>query len=149
METIQSSHKAYAYTVRCNTGEKAASYAPFFNKLKRMRIQVEYKVKEVGSCNVEHYHGVIYLLKGFYRKKLVTPGFHLKLVEIYNKDGWIKYIHKENPPPSDKQINEMLDEKEQERDQEFSEECSEEYIDDDILMAKRVFPLSSDKEIQT
>lgn len=50
-----------------------------------------------------HVHGIIQLPDKFYRKKLSIQGMHFKLDEIFDRDGWIKYINKINKedPSSD------------------------------------------------
>lgn len=50
--------------------------------------------EEYDSKQVLHLHGIVLLRKGFMRKMLCMPGFHVKLEEIYDELGWIKYINK-------------------------------------------------------
>lgn len=99
MEIQTTDHRAFAYTVKDNRGRTSdvteQTYDPFFDQLKHYRIKCEYKVAEYDKKNRLHYHGIIYLKKGFFRKKICVKGLHVKLVEIYNKDGWEKYIHKD------------------------------------------------------
>lgn len=97
MEILKSQFIAFAYTVKkLGTTEVAsADYDPFFDKLNSYSIKVEYKVPEADSKGKLHYHGIIYLKKGFFRKRIMVKGFHVKLVELYNRDGWIKYISKD------------------------------------------------------
>jgi len=51
---------------------------------------------ERDSLGKLHIHGIVLLRKGFLRKRLCVNGFHLKLVEIYNRAGWELYINKHN-----------------------------------------------------
>jgi len=93
MDILTSNKLAFAYTVK--TLGKSIDYEPFFNNLDKFNIKVEYKIKEKDSLGKNHYHGIFYLDKGFYRKRLIIKGFHIKLEQIYDKAGWIKYIHKD------------------------------------------------------
>lgn len=99
MEIIPTDHKAYAYTIkrncRRNDPNTKEHYVPFFDRLKKLNIGIEYKVLEKDKRGRLHYHGILYLKKGFYRKRLMMDGLHLKLKEIYDKSGWVKYIHKD------------------------------------------------------
>lgn len=89
----------FAYTVKkLNSAldfPKESDYEPFFSKLAKFNIPVEYKVAEQDSKNHLHYHGIMYLKKGFFRKRLVVKGIHLKLDEVYDRAGWLKYISKD------------------------------------------------------
>lgn len=94
-EAINAPVRAYAYTIKSLGDELDADYDPFFKKLSYFNISVEYKVKEFDKFGKSHYHGIIYLPKGFFRKRIIVKGFHLKLEELYNREGWIRYIHKD------------------------------------------------------
>lgn len=95
MEIQKQSFIAFAYTVKTLGTDNAGDYSPFFDKLSKFNIEVEYKISETDKLGKLHYHGIFYLPKGFFRKRLATKGFHMKLVEIYNKQGWYKYITKD------------------------------------------------------
>lgn len=86
---------AFAYTVKSLGKDTDADYSAFFKKLLKYNITIEYKISERDSHNKLHYHGIILLPKGFYRRRLTTNGISMKLEEIYNKAGWEKYIHKD------------------------------------------------------
>lgn len=90
---------AFAYTIKDNrkvsNEERNKSYEQWFKRLEVWRIPIEYKCEEKDKQGKLHIHGIIYLKKGFYRKKLMMPNLHLKLVELHNREGWIKYIHKD------------------------------------------------------
>jgi hypothetical protein len=94
-EAINAPLRAYAYTIKSLGSELEADYEPFFKKLDYFKITVEYKIKEFDKSGKSHYHGILYLPKGFFRKRIILKGFHLKLEELYNKAGWIRYIHKD------------------------------------------------------
>lgn len=97
MDITTSSTIAFAYTIKAlGASDIAAShYDPFFNRLSKLSIQLEYKVSEKDKLGKIHFHGIMYLPKGFYRKRLCMNGFHMKLREITDKSGWIRYIHKD------------------------------------------------------
>lgn len=97
MEIILSDKIPFAYTVKIlgNRGSEPTTYQPFFDKLNKFDITIEEKEHEYDSKGKLHYHGIIHLVKGFYRKRLTTPGFSVKLEELYDKEGWIKYINKD------------------------------------------------------
>lgn len=99
MEITKSQSLAFAYTIKklnkTNQPPSQGDYDVFFKKLSKFNITVEYKISELDSKGHIHYHGILYLDKGFYRRKLMIKGFHMKLDEIYDKSGWVKYIHKD------------------------------------------------------
>lgn len=113
MEITTANKLAFAYTVK-TLGPATVTptdYTPFFERLKKFSIEIEYKISETDKSGKLHYHGILYLSKGFYRKKLCMKGFHVKLDQIYNKQGWIKYIHKEYayPPTTVQQMNDQYE----------------------------------------
>jgi len=50
---------------------------------------------ERDSLGKLHVHGIVQLRKGFMRKRLAIQGFHMHLVEMYERQGWEKYILKD------------------------------------------------------
>lgn len=95
---IKTSHNiAFAYTVKTlgATVTSTSAYDTFFNKLAKLNIEIEYKVSELDSLGKLHYHGIMYLPKGFYRKRIMSNGYHVKLREVTNRAGWLTYIHKD------------------------------------------------------
>lgn len=96
---IRADSIAFAYTIKDNrkvsNNERKATYEDWFKRCQVWRIPIEYKCEEKDKQGRLHIHGIIYLKKGFYRKKLCMPNLHLKLVELYNKEGWEQYIHKD------------------------------------------------------
>lgn len=111
MNVTKATTIAFAYTIKALGSELNPDYEPFFSKLRKYKIHVEFKVGEKDSKGKLHYHGIILIKKGFWRKLLVSPGYHLKLVEVFDKKGWIKYIHKDVAEATTKQpTEEDLDE---------------------------------------
>lgn len=43
----------------------------------------------------KHLHGIIELPRNYFRSKLMLKGFHTHFVRIYNIDGWVKYMEKD------------------------------------------------------
>lgn len=127
---------AFAYTVKILKGNTATKqdYAPFFNKLEKLGIPVEYKIAEKDSKGKLHFHGILYLKKGFFRKRICVKGIHVKLEELYDRKGWLKYIHKDVMyHPLEQQAEEMADEE--------SDDTIMSIPDDDFVMpTKRIIP---------
>lgn len=99
-ECERSPYTAWAYTVKDNRSETTDYYA-FFDRCEQFGCKVVSKFSEHGNHNKLHYHGVIKIPKGFYRKKLMMPGLHLKLKEITDYEGWLEYCKKEQPTDDD------------------------------------------------
>lgn len=97
MDIVKSDSIAFAYTVKAlgAVNINKNHYDSFFQKLDKLGVKVEYKIGEKDSLGKLHYHGIIYVKKGFFRKRIMMKGYHVKLEEIYNKEGWVKYIHKD------------------------------------------------------
>lgn len=109
MEIIKSKQIAFAYTIKTNV-TLDVDYEPFFKRLDKLSIKVEYKIGELDSKGKLHYHGILYLDKGFFRKRICLNGYHVKLVELHDRKGWIKYIHKDCKYPDLKKEGEDRDE---------------------------------------
>lgn len=86
----------YAFTAKYNSKEKATyeQYNLLFDKWAKCG-QIQKQIYEKDKCGRLHAHGIISLPKGFFRKKLSDIGLHYKLEEIYNIEGWNRYIMKE------------------------------------------------------
>lgn len=97
MDISTSSTIAFAYTIKIlgTRDVTTADYDPFFTRLNKLSINVEYKVSEKDKLGKVHYHGIMYLSKGFYRKRIMINGYHIKLKEVTDKEGWLRYIHKD------------------------------------------------------
>lgn len=52
-----------------------------------------------------HLHGVIYVKKNFYKKRLQTDGYYIYTTDIYMKQQWLDYCYKSQ------QLNVNLDNK--------------------------------------
>lgn len=86
----------YAFTAKYNSKEKATyeQYNLLFDKWSKFG-QIQKQIYEKDKCGRLHAHGIISLPSGFFRKKLSDIGLHYKLEEIYNLEGWNRYIMKE------------------------------------------------------
>ncbi len=69
------------------------SYTPFFDILYSLGKGVR-TIAELDKSGILHYHGIVTLPWGFYRKFLCPKGFHVKLKRVYNFLGWEKYMMK-------------------------------------------------------
>lgn len=114
-EEAKAQSQSWAFTISVTSGKlyPLDTYDQFWKKCESYGITVSAKELEVGSNKgVPHYHGIIEIPKGFYRKKLMIRGMHLRLEELYNKKGWMKYINKthdikELPQPEDDLIEDV------------------------------------------
>lgn len=128
MDYTKSTKIAFAYTVK--TLGDITTYEPFFDRLNKFSIKVEYKVSELDSKGKLHYHGILYLDKGFFRKRLCVKGYHIKLDELYDRAGWIKYILKDQKKEELETLDEMIESIHEE------ETNQEEYIDMSLYQKK-------------
>lgn len=108
MEIETAKFVPFAYTIKSLGQDLDADYDPFFRKLSKHKI--EYKIAEVDGKGKKHYHGIVLLPKNFYRRRLTTQGFSLKLVQLYDRAGWIRYIHKDVAYNDFEQMAEDIDE---------------------------------------
>lgn len=99
-ECQSSNHTLYGFTVKDNRID-VTDYDSFLDRCAKFKCIVQEYYGELDSKGRYHLHGIISIPKGFYRKKLVMPGLHLKLEEIYNLIGWTKYIKKDQPRDND------------------------------------------------
>jgi len=86
--------KTFTFTIKSLGSDLDSDYTTFLDKLTKYKIKVHYKQGERDDSGKFHFHGLIDIPKGFYRKKLVTQGNNLKLVEFYPGDAWETYTHK-------------------------------------------------------
>lgn len=93
MELVKSSTVAYGFTVKDNRVD-TTDYRSFFERCEKMGCPITHKYSELDSKGKLHYHGIINIPKGFYRKRLMVDGLHLKLVELFDHEGWLKYCQK-------------------------------------------------------
>lgn len=93
-ECKNSKHTLYGFTVKDNR-QDVTDYDSFFDRCNKFKCDVQEYYGELDSKGRLHFHGIISIPKGFYRKKLCMPGLHLDLEEIYDLKGWVKYIKKD------------------------------------------------------
>lgn len=89
---------AVAYTVKKCKGKTARpeDYDEYFKKIDSLGLKIEYKVSELDQYGKLHYHGILYTpRKGFFKQKLRCHGYSTQYDEIYHRDGWLRYIHKD------------------------------------------------------
>lgn len=55
----------------------------------------ELKDMEFETTSGLHCHGIFIIPEGFNMKLLRVRGWHLMIEEIYDEDGWIRYIRKD------------------------------------------------------
>lgn len=94
---IKAPQTAWGFTVKM-LGKAHPSLEDYYEVMHRFRKfgDVQMMTEEYDSKNKLHIHGIVLLpKKGFYRRKLMVHGFHIKLEEIYDRRGWIHYITKD------------------------------------------------------
>lgn len=99
MEIERANFTAFAVTIRFNAKKDAEEkdYVPMIENMIRKGIEIHslyYEEDKGKTYNGIHVHGIIYVKKNFYRKKLAMDGFSIKMEEIYSWDGWQKYLNK-------------------------------------------------------
>lgn len=99
MEVERAGYVAYAVTIRRNDKQEASEvdYDPMIQHLMKNGVIVHELVYENDNGKTYkgiHVHGVLYIKKGFYRKRLSKDGYHIKMEEIYSWEGWQKYMNK-------------------------------------------------------
>lgn len=99
MEVERAGYVTYAVTIRRNDKQDATEtdYIPMLDHLIKSGVVIHELVYENDSGKTYagmHVHGVLYIKKHFYRKRLMKDGFHIKMEEIYSWEGWQKYINK-------------------------------------------------------
>lgn len=94
----------YAFTTK-KLGIEPASVIDYREILKDWsktgRIIIMDYVYETDSLGKLHLHGMVYVEDNFYRKKMCPKGFHMKMEEIYNIEGWSHYLRKGPANPLD------------------------------------------------
>jgi hypothetical protein len=96
-----------------------------------------------------HYHGIIELPKGFYRKKLVVRGYHMNLTKLQSQDSIRRatsYIHK------DDKVNHMYREHEQacisDDNNELTEKDTLQLVENQLFRDEKTFdPIQEDSDI--
>lgn len=91
---VRANEQAWAFTLKEVKGDKEGMER-WFQRAEAFGCKIDCKYLELDSQKVEHYHGILYIPKGFYRKKLMMKGYHLKLEELFDRKGWMKYITKD------------------------------------------------------
>ena len=91
----KSTDSAWAYTIKCL--KPTVTRSEYENIVQRWRDNciVEYEVYELDPKGYLHVHGIVRIPKGYYRKKLNTREFHTYLTEVTNREGWERYIMKD------------------------------------------------------
>lgn len=95
---VKDKHTLFAFTVKDNRVD-STDYDQFFDNLTKHKCIVECKYPEYDAKGKLHYHGVAQVPKSLLRKKLVLAGLHVKLDEVYDQEGWLRYIKKDQPKP--------------------------------------------------
>lgn len=132
---VKADKTAYAFTVKDNRRE-TTDYSSFFDRLSKFDVEIDCKYKELDSKGKVHYHGIVLIPKGMYRKKLMMPGLHLKLEELYNREGWMKYITKDQMTPPNTPFR-ITHSDPAERSDPTLDDTTDETIEDPLILLKR------------
>lgn len=99
-EDEKAKYCGWAFTIKKlgNASVQPSDYAEIVGRLSSFGY-VDCHYYEKDSLGKFHVHGIINLRKGFFRKHLKFMGFHLKLVELYDRQGWERYIKKDQVVP--------------------------------------------------
>jgi len=111
IKTNEDSTKPYAFTYRYQRYKKGQigeeeDYDIVINHLERKGIQVTEHYLEVSEKQPHlHMHGIFYATPNkVYPSSLYIAGFHYKVEELYNKEGWQRYIKKAQKQPLLRQV---------------------------------------------
>lgn len=94
MEVQKANFISYGFTVKDNR-QDVTDYKPFLDNCKQHGCNVVCSYEEYDEASRLHIHGIIEIPKGFYRKKICMKGLHVKLEELYDPAGWLRYIRKD------------------------------------------------------
>lgn len=88
----------YAFTLRRTKIDVSVSLRDEYEEHLRLFDALGARVKDVEYENKGglHVHGIIEIPLGMYLKKLRFRGWNLDLKVIYDEQGWLSYIRKEN-----------------------------------------------------
>lgn len=100
IEIKKNNFKVFTYTVKALGKDLDPDYKKVFDKLNQHNVDIHYIQGERDDKGKFHYHGLINLPNGFFRKKLIVQGFNMKLEEFYPGDEWKKYAYKDVPNES-------------------------------------------------
>lgn len=89
--------REYAFTLRKTNIKRGPptmdDYHAHLNKLQtKGLIMRQHVVEQKGGL---HLHGVVSIPEGFNFKTLMIRGWHFHIVEIYDPEGWQRYLAKE------------------------------------------------------
>lgn len=85
---------SFAYTVKDNRVD-STDYIPFFDNMEKKGCIVVCKYAEKDSKGKLHYHGIVKIPANCYRKSLCLKGLSMKLVNLFNEEGWLEYCKKD------------------------------------------------------
>jgi len=91
--------KVYGFTYKkvknSGIGTDETDYSPILRKLNSIGSILD-MVYERDSKGIMHVHGLIEFNRCPYFKTLMFEGFAQKFEEIYDRERWLKYIHKDD-----------------------------------------------------
>lgn len=106
MEFIKHDKKPFCFTLKylCQSTYESTlmDYDPVFTLWEKFGCEIEYNCEEQNKQRSGvHFHGIVWIPKNLYRKRLLPKQFHLKLEEPKSRHAWLKYIMKEQDELTD------------------------------------------------
>lgn len=89
----------FAFTIKDNRKDQH-DYNLVFNLWATHGCVVLCKYAERDTRGVVHYHGIVNIPHNLYRKQLCPYGYHVKLKEMFDEDGWTTYCKKDQEEES-------------------------------------------------
>lgn len=91
---VNQNSEYYAFTVK-DVRKDVTDYKPWFTEADKAGCKTLSKSEEYDRRGKLHYHGLMAIPKGLYRKSLMMYGIHYKLVKLRDIQGWLEYINKD------------------------------------------------------
>jgi len=60
-------------------------------------VMIEDFIREHDDHGKLHIHGIIYVKKNFYKKRLQIDGYYVHTTDMYSKEQWFQYMLKSQP----------------------------------------------------
>jgi len=98
-------YEKYAFTIKDNRREQS-DYFVLFDIWQKKGCSILCKYPEQDSKGRLHYHGIMTIPKGIYRKTLCPKQYHFMLKPLTDEEGWLRYCKKDQQEEEDVDTNE-------------------------------------------
>lgn len=86
----------YAFTLRKTNVKHGVEHSHYLEHISKMeKYGVVFRDTNYETTNGLHCHGIVSISESMSLKRLRFRGWHLHLIELYDEDGWIRYIRKD------------------------------------------------------